>query len=80
MEAGAKYLASRTTEPDRCAVIFNGQIGEGNTFMSAVIAHVGERGGSHGYTLFQPYDSETFSALGQPQYLGYADQLLGRQT
>jgi hypothetical protein len=80
MDAGANYLASLITEPDRYALIFNGEIGEGNTVMSAVIAHVGERGGSHGYTVFQSYDSETFSALGQPQYIGHADQLLGRQT
>ncbi len=80
MEAGATYLASLPTEPDRYAVLFNGQVGDGTNVRYAVIAHVGERVGAQGHTVFQAYDTETFSPLGQPEYAGQVDHLLNRQT
>lgn len=80
LDAAGNYLASLASEPDRYAIIFNGQIGDGNTTAPAVIAQAGERGASHGHSVFQLYESETFSAIGQPQYAGHADQLLGKQT
>jgi hypothetical protein len=80
VKAAATYLATLTTEPERYAVLFNGKIGDGSNVVCAVIAHVGERGGRHGHTVFQAYDTETFSPLGQPEYAGQVDQLLSRQT
>ena len=81
LDAAASYLAALPAEPDRYVVIFNGQIGDGNeVWTSAVIAHAGERGGLHAYEVAHSYDLETFSALGKPEYVGRADQLLGRLT
>ena len=81
LDAAASYLAALPAEPDGYVVIFNGQIGDGNEVSSrAVIAHAGERGGFHAYTVVQSYDPETLSPLGKPEYVGRADQLLGRQT
>jgi hypothetical protein len=79
VEQGANYLSSLPSDPDRYAVMFIGQIAYGNSQSSAVVAHLGERGQPYGHTAIQAYDPETFSALGQPQYFGQADQLLGRR-
>ena len=80
MEAAAKHLAALPAEADRYALVFNGQIGAGSDASHAVIVQGGERQGTKEYIVFQLYASETFAALGGPQYGGRADQLLSPIT
>lgn len=78
METAADRVAALPAETDRYALVFNGKIGIGDDVMHAVIAQAGERTAAHGYTVFQAYDSETFAAIGEPEYGGRTDQLLRR--
>lgn len=78
MNAAAKHIAALPAETDRYALLFDGKIAIGDQTSHAIIAQAGERGGAHGYTVFQVYDPKTFDAVGGSEYGGRADQLLRR--
>jgi hypothetical protein len=78
MAAAANHVASLPTDTSFYALVFTGRIGVGDDLSHAVMAQAGERGASHGHTVFQTYDPNTFLATSEPQYAGHTDQLFGR--
>lgn len=78
LDAAAKHVAALPAQTDRYALLFDGKIAAGDQTSQAIIAQAGERGGAHGYTVFQVYDPKTFEAVSETEYGGRAAQLLRR--